>query len=156
MIPLNTREKKQVQLYQCIPRVLYILLNHRASKLNRKCSEPVATERALFLQLSFLALTPETFCSSSQIPHIYIEKAPESYKFPIRSRRNEEREGCSTGFSNIQMICTWYIFPFHDRPFPIRSMNMIRIRLIAGVRGTTKGHFGPYNFRETNFNNTDC
>lgn len=57
---------------------------------------PVTTERAPFLLLNFQVSTPKTFCSSPQIPCIYIsQKAPESYKYIIRSlgERWGEREG---------------------------------------------------------------
>lgn len=50
--------------------------------------EPATTERVPFLLLNLRVSTPETSCSSSQIPHIYIsQKVPESYNFTIRSLR---------------------------------------------------------------------
>lgn len=50
--------------------------------------------KALFLQLDFQVLAPETFCTFSQTPHIYIsQKAPESYNFSIRYLGGKEKEG---------------------------------------------------------------
>ena len=83
------QKRKQEQLYQCIPTILWSCRNHRGTELFLAHFELAIAEKAPFLQLNVRVLTPETFCNSSQIAHIYIsQKAPEWYNYPIRSLSN--------------------------------------------------------------------
>lgn len=66
--------------------LLYNRLNQRDCLLYLKHFALDATETAPSQRLNFQVSFQETFCSSSQIPHIYIsQKSPESYKFLIRN-----------------------------------------------------------------------
>lgn len=92
------QEKIQVPPCLCIPKLLQNHLIQRESWRNPKRSEPEATEKAPFLLLNFQVSSPETFYSSSLLPHIYIsQKLPDSYDFLIRYERDVEEWGEKQG-----------------------------------------------------------